>query len=37
VDIDNLPEEAREGLEIKFAENMEEIINEVLEETADQV
>ncbi|MBS1232851.1 MAG: ATP-dependent protease La 1, partial [Nitrospirae bacterium] len=33
-DIDNLPEEAREGLEIKFAENMEEIINEVLEETA---
>ena len=34
VDIDNLPEEAREGLEIKFSENMEEIINEVLEETA---
>jgi ATP-dependent Lon protease len=34
VDIDNLPMEAREGLEIKFAEDMEEIIKEVLEETA---
>jgi len=35
VDIDNLPEEVKEGLVVKLAEDMEEIIKEVLEEAAD--
>ena len=34
VDMDNLPGEVKEGLVVKLAEDMEEIIKEVLEETA---
>jgi len=34
VDMDNLPGEVKAGLVVKLAEDMEEIIKEVLEETA---
>jgi ATP-dependent Lon protease len=35
VDVDNLPDEVKEGLIVKLAGDMEEIIKEVLQETAD--